>query len=153
MWEPASKRDENYNCIAWALGHNDKYMWPSGDWEWPRAKPTVVTVQEFIDVFALYGYTQCDSHIYEEGFEKIALFVEGDSPEHAAVSRRDDGKWMSKLGVGIDILHDGLSIIEDFPMSEPHGPCTGYGKAQYFFKKRRSRGLAQLAKIINRFRG
>jgi hypothetical protein len=132
MWRQTSDCSDEYNCIAWALRINNLGLWPWGDWEWPRPKPAVVTVQEFIDVFAMFGFVQCASFIFEAGYEKIALYVRAGDPQHAA-RQLQDGRWTSKLGNGIDIIHD---LLSDFPTRAPYGPCTSYGSAQYFFKRR-----------------
>jgi len=91
-----------------------------------------VTIDEFVEVFALFGYEPSNSEIYEAGFEKIAIYVRNGEPQHAA-RQLANGRWTSKLGAGIDIIHDKLG---DFPSSAPYGPCTAYGGAQYFMKRR-----------------
>lgn len=139
--------------MAWALGFNDRVMWPKDDFEWPRDPPAGPTVNEFIEVFQeYYGFEECASHLYEEGFIKLALFVENSEPQHVAVQRRHDGMWESKLGSRIDILHSGLDVIADFPMNQPDGPCTGFGAARYFFRKRHSiPTLHDFARNLERF--
>lgn len=132
MWRETSNATPDYNCISWALRINDRWLWPWGDWEWPRPKPEIITVQEFIDVFKLFGFEQCATEIYEAGYEKIALYVRGGEPQHAA-RQLIDGRWTSKLGEGIDIIHDALA---DFPTAPPYGPCTAYGGAQIFAKRK-----------------
>jgi hypothetical protein len=151
MWEKSSKEDPSYNCIGWAL-EIKKYIWPSLDYYWPRPKPPIVTAQEFIEVFRdHYDFVQCSTSLYEEGYDKIALFLEGDTPEHASAMRREDGRWVSKLGVLIDTTHDGLDTTLDFPMELPYGPCTGYGTAKLFFKRRRRMRIVKFASQLRRF--
>lgn len=132
MWRETSKPTPDYNCIAWVLKVTDRWLWPWGDWEGPRPKPDVVTAEEFIAVFELFGFERCATEIFEAGYEKIALYVRSGEPEHAA-RQLPDGRWTSKLGAGIDIVHDALS---DFPTKAPYGPCTAYGGAEYFVKRR-----------------
>jgi hypothetical protein len=134
-WKKSSEPSIEYNCIAWALGFNHIWMWPSENYAWPRPTPSIVTIQEFIEIFALFGYEQCNTEIYESGYDKIALYVTFDEqPQHAARQRGTDGIWESKLGSGIDITHDFCGHLPDKP---PHGPCSSYGGAKYFFKRRR----------------
>jgi hypothetical protein len=134
-WYPNSQKSDAYNCIAFALGFENVLLWPDPnfDMDWPRPKPDVVTVQEFTDVFALFGYEPSTS-IFEAGYEKIALYVsQNDSPEHAARMRPSDGRWLAKLGgAGIDVLQDFLS---DFPQDPPYYGCRSYGGAKYFYKR------------------
>ena len=132
MWRPTSCATDNYNCIAWALGIQDRGLWPSEVWEWPRRIPAVVTTQEFIDVFEMFGYEICSSWIFESGCEKVILYERAGEVTHAA-RQLQDGMWTSKLGAGIDIVHQGLV---DFPPDPPYYSCTIYGAAAIFLKRR-----------------
>jgi hypothetical protein len=130
-WSQYSSPSIDYNCIAWALGYDHIALWPCNDLAWPRPKPSSVTVQEFIEVFALFGYVQCDSWIFEAGQEKIALYTDPrGQPTHAARQLKD-GRWTSKLGPRLmDIVHDQLG---DFPQTRDLR-CN-YGGAMHFFKR------------------
>lgn len=131
MWRKTSERSLDYNCIAWALDINDQWLWPSDPWAWPRPKPSVVTVDEFVEVFRMFGYEQCATELVEPGFEKIALYVKDGEPTHAA--RQTSYGWTSKLSDWIDIHHDQLS---DFP-TKPIPVLAAYGGAALFFKRSR----------------
>jgi hypothetical protein len=129
-----SRKDASYNCIAWALGFSHLRLWPSQDktFLWPRPKPNVVTVQEFAEVFALFGY-QPSAIGFEPGYEKIALYVADRSPEHAARQLPDTGKWTAKLGGGVDVQQDHL---RDFPNYPPYGGLAVYGKPTFYYKRK-----------------
>jgi hypothetical protein len=135
MYKETSKKDPGYNCIAWALGFNHVALWPDRAWVdmlWPRPKPATVTVQEFTEVFALFGFVP-STELFKIGYEKIALYVSpGDVPEHAARQRPDNGQWTAKLGGGIDISQDYLS---DFPPYAPYYGGRIYGGATHFYER------------------
>ena len=53
----------------------------------------------------------------EEGYEKIAIYVKGGKPTHAALQLKD-GKWASKIGDGKDIIHESLELLESGNLGE-----------------------------------
>ena len=68
----------------------------------------------------------CKNEKFENGFEKVALYVDKDgAPTHAA-RQLPNGKWTSKLGNGEDIEHETIHVVEG----------DGYGKAKYFLKRK-----------------
>ena len=102
-----SKQTRRYNCIAWAAGDNTRWWWPTRfqNEYWPPELPRVVTLQNFIDAFALQGYEPCDGPSQEENFEKVAIYVNAEgTPTHAA-RQLPCGFWASKLGNYVDIEH------------------------------------------------
>jgi hypothetical protein len=101
-----SDDDPAYNCIAWAAGEDGRQWWPIlFDAYWPAGVPLALTVDAFMAAFATEGYVQCNDGGFEEGLEKIALYVKNGIPQHAA-RQVDASKWTSKLGVkGWDIEH------------------------------------------------
>jgi hypothetical protein len=109
-----SLRDTDYNCIAWAVGDTHAWWWPGRDAEreyWPSGVPRERTRDAFEAAFASLGYTVCDGEGPEAGYEKIALFADGDGrPTHAA-RQLPSGRWTSKLGKLEDIEH-GLRDLE-----------------------------------------
>jgi len=121
-----------YNCIAWAAGKKDNWWWPSdiaGAAHWPKGLPKEPTDQEtvvnFIKAFETEGYSVCENADFEDGFEKIAIYVNpAGRPLHAARSL-PSGVWTSKLGKGEDIEHKTLEVIEGI----------NYGKATFFLKR------------------
>jgi hypothetical protein len=129
-----------YNCIAWAAGKTDKWWWPTpGDpdvyWPIPIDPVDPVTLTQFILAFESEGYSVCRHGRFENGYEKIAIFVDQDGePQHAA-RMLPAGTWTSKMGAGEDIEHNTVNVVE--------GPMYGTTKA---FLKRRN----QLCKRPNR---
>lgn len=95
----------SYNCIAWAVGVDDVWWWPSPTRFWPETAPREETVSAFLAAFASARYAVCADGEWEPGIEKIALYVANDRPTHAA-RQSSNGKWTSKLGQEVDIEHD-----------------------------------------------
>lgn len=101
----------SYNCIAWAVGENDRVWWPvdNPDAYWPPGVPREATVESFERAFYSVRFVDCADGKLEPGFEKVALYAKrtprGVRPSHAA-RQRMDGSWTSKLGIREDIRHD-----------------------------------------------
>jgi hypothetical protein len=73
---------------------------------WPEGVPTEVTVPAFVAAFATFGFSPTDQEELEPGWEKIALFADGNGvPTHAA-RQLPTARWTSKLGKLEDIEHE-----------------------------------------------
>ncbi len=128
-YEVKSSETAKYNCIAWALGYDDKWWqpvpipflvtyWPSANRNETRANYFSVIQQE--------GFAQCTDGTPEPGYEKIAIYVDNRGvPKHAAKQLQTD-KWSSKLGSWEDIEHSTPEALE----------CAWYGKVTYYFKRK-----------------
>lgn len=101
-----SEATPSYNCIAWAAGDNGRWWWPDpqGQMYWPPSVPRIETVDAFIEAFALFGYSLCNSRDFAHGIQKVALYARHGTPTHAA-RQLPNGYWTSKLGPNIDIQH------------------------------------------------
>jgi hypothetical protein len=106
---------DDYNCIAWAGGDTTR-KWdpdPTSGRYWPKTVPRTLDVESFVQLFALEGgYSPCDSQAFEQGFEKIALFVSLSREVTHAARQLPSGTWTSKLGDWEDIEHSTLSGLE-----------------------------------------
>lgn len=101
-----SPEDDNYNCIAWAVGRNDVFINPHPDYFWPSKLPYSDKLNIFRKLYETYGYKVCEDDEYEEGFEKIAIYVmENTNTVTHAARQLKSGKWTSKLGEYKDIEH------------------------------------------------
>jgi len=115
-WRCASKKDPSYNCIAWAAGDTTRNWWPPSHLGavtyWPPGILAFETLAAFIQAFETLGYEVCDHPGLEVGMEKVAIFVSArtGAPTHAA-RQLPSGQWTSKLGAGIDIVHDDLEAV------------------------------------------
>jgi len=101
--------DGRYNCTAWAAGETHRNWWPvnfpgAPSYYWPPGVPRLLTIDAFVQAYATLGYVRCDSSLPESGYEKIALYAQGELPTHAA-RLRPNGNWSSKLGKDRDIEH------------------------------------------------
>ncbi len=105
-----------YNCIAWASGVTGAWWWPDpmNLYYWPPTIPRENTLEAFINTYELLSYTICKDGKCEEGFERIAIYVDANrKPTHAA-RQLSSGRWTSKLGPLEDIEHttlDGLCSL------------------------------------------
>lgn len=116
-----SEIDFRYNCIAWAYGlYNDRWMQFNTNiipldgicYWWPKGVTVSQNIQAYIEAFQTKGFELCDSHEFENGFIKIALYInQEENCTHAARQKRD-GIWMSKLGPWHDIEHSSPYSIE-----------------------------------------
>ena len=119
-FKKTSPIDSNYNCIAWAYTHKDRWMWPGGEEErfldgfnyWPDGVEDSTEIEAFINAFKLKGYEICESWDFEKGFQKIALYILEDECTHAA-RQLSNGMWSSKLGRSYDIQHGTPHTIEN----------------------------------------
>lgn len=120
-----------YNCIAWAADNTDAYWWPDPQFVayWPSEVARVETIDAFVEVFKLFGYTICTNDTHEKDFEKIAIYVNFEGkPTHAA-RQLDSGNWTSKLGDLEDIEHTSLDDIN----------CSVYGSSAVLMKRHKQK--------------
>lgn len=133
-FEITSEATPGYNCIAWAANDTSKYWWPRGFqpyparyYYWPRNLPRVSTLDNFIQAFVLLGYERCGTSELQQGYEKVAIYVDTRSvPTHMA-RQLESGAWTSKLGDDEDIEHSELASVEG----------ASYGRAHTFLKRLR----------------
>jgi len=124
--EITSNADSRYNCIAWAYGEHKKWFWPMKRRYWPANITYEETIEAFMQLFASIGYQSCDNPLFEPEYEKVAIYALDGIPTHAA-RQVDNGKWTSKLGEDVDIVHDNLECLD--------GPL--YGKTVIIMKRKR----------------
>ena len=79
---------------------------------WPPEVPRVLTIESFIKAYSTLGYSVCKDEEYEDGFEKIAIYVDPNGvPTHAA-RQVNSKRWTSKLGEAEDIEHNTLDGLK-----------------------------------------
>jgi hypothetical protein len=104
-----------YNCIAWAVGENDRRWEPSDDPTdayWPPDIPREDTLEAFIRVFTDKGYEICQDGSLEPGFEKVAIYADREQMFTHVAKQESDGRWTSKMGDWEDIEHSSPEVIE-----------------------------------------
>jgi hypothetical protein len=128
-YEITSPADPSYNCIAWAVGENERWWWPSSQAFWPQGVSLRPTLDAFVEAFSYQGYERCGDSSLEDGWEKVVIYAREDQrPTHVA-RQLTDGKWTSKLGKDVDISHANLDCI-----------CGNkYGKPVVIMRRRRER--------------
>lgn len=127
-YDITSPSTREYNCIAWAAGNDEAWWWPDPDGYWPAGIPKDEDLATFIRAYETLGYVVCKNAGYEDGFEKIAIYVDSDgTPTHAA-RQLGNGRWTSKLGKLEDIEHGTLEGL--------HGQT--YGTVAVFMKRKKS---------------
>jgi hypothetical protein len=133
-WKKTSEATFDYNCFAFALHDQDDwysplpicgYYWPANKLPRNTALPTMIELYRYEG-----GFEPCENGEHQEGFEKIALFVnQAGNVTHAA--RQVDSKtWTSKLGSLADIEHVLLGSLEDAGIGS-----DDYGRVAQFLKR------------------
>jgi hypothetical protein len=109
-----------YNCIAWAALRNNIFWWPHQNVaildgvEWPFGLPLNSSLSNFISLYYHLEYEVCSSWKFENGLQKIALYVDQSNSQVTHAARQNfDGIWTSKLGSLQDILHTNPHSLED----------------------------------------
>jgi hypothetical protein len=128
-----SKITPTYNCVAWAAGETDRPWWPipypSAPYYWPESDKDEL-LEDFISGFGTLGYISCDSGNLEEGYEKIAIYINEESEISHMARQLNTGLWTSKCGNFEDIQHN----LED--LEGAHG--YGYGEVCHFMKRKKA---------------
>jgi hypothetical protein len=100
---------DRYNCMALAVGIDQMWWWPSGDY-WPPCAPRENTEAAFVAVFEALGYRRCKSAEPISQHEKVAVYTTGNSVKH--VTRQlQNGRWCSKLGAYQAIIHEDVDAL------------------------------------------
>jgi len=107
-----SECTRRYNCVAWALGFDNQWWEPisAPGYYWPGSRH-VWTVDGYANVFTEHlGFHECGDGALEHGFDKIAIYGEGNDFLHVA-RQLPEGNWTSKLGRDIDIEHESVEAL------------------------------------------
>ena len=107
----ASPSSKKYNCIAWSTGRDDIWIWPIR-FSWPSNIERNLNLSSFIDFYQSYGYDISEDDKFEEGYDKIAIYIHPDNGNVTHTTRQlESGKWTSKLGSYKDIEHSTLDSL------------------------------------------
>lgn len=114
-FEILSQATPVYNCIAWAMQLDDRWVDPCdrpGHW-WPKNVEKTSSPSALIHAFEAMGFTLCDNHNLEEGFDKVVLYKKEDADQwtHAARIVSEDVEY-SKFGEGWDGMHSTNVLCE-----------------------------------------
>lgn len=121
-----SPQSIEYNCFAWAINEFHR-RWDPDPWDiyyWPDNIPRLLTLDNLLTAYRTVGFGISHHGTLENGFEKIAIYVNSSGiPTHAA-RQLESGKWTSKLGDFEDVEHS-LEGLEGL----------AYGKVVAFLKR------------------
>lgn len=96
----------HYNCIAWAMGFNDRRVDiepGAGNW-WPEDVSKDVDKDTLVKAFESLGFVKADHPNIEDGYDKVSLYGYGAFWSHAA-KICEEGVEHSKFGNGWDGKH------------------------------------------------
>jgi len=65
-----------------------------------------------VTIFRCLGYRECQRDEFEPGFEKVAIYADETGEARHAARQLGPMRWTSKLGVHVDIEHEGLADVE-----------------------------------------
>jgi hypothetical protein len=103
---------------------------------WPPNAQVRDDVDTFVLALSALGYTPCDRHDYEVGYQKVAIYASsGRCVLHMARQKFWGGGWLSKLGDMEDIAHPDLRCIEGDPSQIPVALGLSYGRVEQILKR------------------
>lgn len=124
-----SRKTPSYNCIAWAMGFDDRWVdcYPDFDkarkkW-WPDGVARDFRPETLVKAFEKVGFEVCEDDVPEEGYDKMALYkvsplvdpmtgtVIADEGWTHAAKVLDRNVYHSKIGGSFDIKHSGGEVF------------------------------------------
>lgn len=138
-FEVHSPQDCGYNCIAWAMGFDDRwvdYILNSPKKWWPKGVDNDYRPESLVKAFEAVGFEMCNDDTVEEGYDKVALYKA--SPFYDPLSRKivkegwshaarvlTSGQYHSKVGESFDIYHRSGDVFDG----------TSYGNIFQFMRR------------------
>jgi hypothetical protein len=133
-WRETSPETAEYNCFAFAVHDQDDWYspLPIKGYYWPEdVVPRETTLEAFIQMYAHEGaFVPCETGEPEDGYEKIAIYINSFGSVSHASRLLPTGVWTSKLGNMEDIEHSLLTSLEDAGTTP-----DSYGQAVQFLKR------------------
>ena len=133
-YKATSPRDFNYNCIAWAMRLNDRWVEPdlaAGRW-WPyeyNDQSVEYTPESLIHAFEAIGYTICSDCKRQFWFDKVALYKHTTENRWTHAARIiDEHEFHSKAGEVWDFHHDSevYRLHNKYDLSRTYGCVFAY---------------------------
>jgi hypothetical protein len=128
-----SDYDAEYNCVSYIADDRRQRWEPEerGGWYWPPHLPkNDFSLDNYVRCFEFLMFRRCDDGSFEEGVEKIAVFVDDDGEFSHVARQLSDGWWSSKLGFYEDISHPANELLFQ-------GRPTRYGEHLCFMSRPR----------------
>ncbi len=128
-YQVTSHESTRYNCIAYAAGDLQNKWDPlplDPGYYWPPGANRGMSIDCLSSAFEAIGYQKCLDGQLEQGYEKVALYVDPQGEWSHAAIQLQDGHWSSKLGIWEDIRHPTPHAV--------NGP--GYGQIFQYMKRK-----------------
>ncbi len=141
-----SRKTPSYNCIAWAMGFDDRWVdcYPDFDkarkkW-WPEGVARDFNPDTLVSAFEMVGFVKCDDDSPEDGYDKVALYKVSPLVDPMTGKKIADEGWThaakvlesnvyhSKIGESFDIHHSGGDVFAG----------SSYGSIYQFMKRKQS---------------
>jgi len=135
-----SPETSGYNCIAWAMGFDDRwvdYILDSPKKWWPAGVSRDWHTDSLIAAFEAVGFEKCGDGKTEEGYDKVALYrvrpfqdpltdesIDAYGWTHAARVIQEN-VFHSKIGQSFDIYHRSGDVFEG----------TDYGEIYQYMRR------------------
>lgn len=127
---------EHYNCIAHAADDKTQKWDPIAIppvYYWPKGADRGDGADSLATAFMAIGYERCAGGEPEDGFEKVALYIDDNGSWQHAAKQLPNGQWSSKLGEWEDVMHQSPHCFGD----------TEYGKVAYYMRRRIKEGIGE----------
>lgn len=125
-----SECDLRYNCIAWAMRLNDRWVCESDDsssW-WPvKNSPSSGTRKALILAFQAVGFRVCPNGYFNRFYDVVALYYNPVTYEWTHAARViAPGEYHSKVGAYWDIHHSGGDYLHNSGSDSDYGIIYQY---------------------------
>jgi len=98
---------------------------PLPGYYWPHDAIHSSDIGALVSAFECIGYEICAGAYVEDGYDKVALYVDQQGFWTHAAKQEDDGAWSSKIGIWEDIRH-----------RTPHAMSgSEYGQVMYYMRR------------------
>ena len=119
--EVVERFTNSFNCIAWTIGVRDRWVWNEIDTNGDGHS----SFSEFVSFYGRHGLlpttVESEADVAIFGFESFGQL----DVKHGAVREKGSNYWLSKMGQGGIIRHEGLNVFDTSP----------YGKLLLMFKR------------------
>lgn len=119
--EVVERFTNSFNCIAWTIGVRDRWVWNEID----TNGDGLSSFSEFVSFYGRHGLlpttVESEADVAIFGFESFGKL----DVKHGAVREKGSNYWLSKMGQGGIIRHEGLNVFDTSP----------YGKLLLMFKR------------------
>ncbi len=102
-----------YNCIAYAMGMEDRWVDSAGlPWHWWPPVHKGTNESDLVDAFRYFGFEECgmDDSV-DANYDKVALYCNADGWTHAA-RVVGDGVYHSKFGASYNGTHSRGDVLQ-----------------------------------------